>query len=102
MGAKLVAYEYVPFGFEVVIDNKDLEMGKIWNLWHNIKLSDDPESWDSEIHLVNKMQGRLGKLTADQRLIRAQMAEFCRLHPLFPRSIEILCKEIVASPSPRR
>jgi len=62
MGAKLIAYEYVPSGFEVVIDNDDLEMGKIWNLWHNIKHSDDPESWDSEIFLVNKMQGRLGKL----------------------------------------
>jgi len=94
MSAKLVAYEYVPLGFETVIDNKDVEMGKIWNLWHNVKLTDDPENWDSEIKLINKMQGRLGKLTVDQRLIRAQMAEFCRVCPLFPRSIDILCEEI--------
>lgn len=94
MGAKLIAYDYVPLGFEMVIGNADVEMGKIWNLWHNVKLTDDPESWDSEIQLINKMQGRLGKLTVDQRLIRAHMAEFCRLCPLFPRSIDILCKEI--------
>jgi len=94
MRAKLVAYEYVPLGFEIVIDNKDAEMGKIWNLWHNVKLTDDPESWDGEISQINEMQGRLGKLTTDQRLIRAQMAEFCRACPLFPRSIDILCEEI--------
>jgi len=94
MRAKLVAYEYVPSGFEIVIDNTDVEMGKIWNLWHNVKLTDNPESWDSEIKSINKMQGRLGELSMDQRLMRAQMAEFCRLHPLFPQSIDILCKEI--------
>jgi hypothetical protein len=94
MCAKLVAYKYVPLGFEMVIENTDVEMGKIWNLWHNVKLTDDPESWDCEINLINKMQGRLGKLTVDQRLIRAQMAEFCRQCPLFPRSIDILCEEI--------
>ena len=94
MSVKLVAYEYVPLGFEIVINNTDVEMGKIWNLWHNVKLTDDPESWDSEINLINKLQGRLGKLTVDQRLIRAQMAEFCRVCPLFPRSIDILCEEI--------
>jgi hypothetical protein len=97
MSAKLMTYEHVPVGFEIVIDNSDVEMGKIWNLWHNTKLTDDPESWDSEINLVNKMQGKLGELTLDQRLIRAQMAEFCRVHPLFPQSIDILCKEIGAS-----
>jgi len=94
MNVKLVAYEYVPLGFEIVIDNKDVEMGKIWNLWHNVKLTDNPENWDGEINLINKMQGRLGKLTMDQRLIRAQMAEFCRHCPLFPRSVDILCEEI--------
>jgi len=94
MCAKLVPYEYVPLGFEIVIKNPDVEMGKIWNLWHNVKMTDDPESWDSEINLINKMQARLGKLTVDQRLIRAQMAEFCRVCPLFPRSIDILCEEI--------
>jgi hypothetical protein len=91
---KLVAYEHVPLGFEIVIDNKDVEMGKIWNLWHNVKLTDNPENWDDEIKLINKMQGRLGILTMDQRLIRAQMAEFCRYCPLFPRSVDILCEEI--------
>jgi len=94
MNAKLMAYEHVPLGFEIVIKNTDVEMGKIWNLWHNVKLTDDPESWDNEINLLNKMQSRLGKLTVDQRLIRAQMAEFCRVCPLFPRSIDILCNEI--------
>jgi len=94
MNAKLIAYEHVPLGFEIVINNTDVEMGKIWNLWHNVKLTDDPENWDSEISLINEMQGRLGKLTVDQRLIRAQMAEFCRLCPFFPRSIDILCAEI--------
>jgi hypothetical protein len=47
INAKLVVYEYVPLGFEIVIDNKDVEMGKIWNLWHNVKLTDNPENWDS-------------------------------------------------------
>jgi len=94
MDAKFMAFEYVPLGFEIVIDNKDVEMGKIWNLWHNVKLTDNPENWDGEINLINKMQGRLGKLTVDHRLIRAQMAEFCRVCPLFPRSIDILCDEI--------
>ena len=94
MNVKLMAYDYVSLGFEVVIANADVEMGKIWNLWHNVKLTDDPQSWDSEINLINRMQGRLGKLTVDQRLMRAQMAEFCRVCPLFPRSIDILCEEI--------
>jgi len=94
MSAKLMAHEYVLLGFEIVIDNKDVEMGRIWNLWHNAKLTDDPGSWDDEIILINRMQGKLGKLTVDQRLTRAQMAEFCRVCPLFPKSIDILCKEI--------
>jgi len=94
MNAKLMAYEYVPCGFEIVIDNTDIEMGKIWNLWHNVKLTDDPESWDSEVNSINKMQRRLGKLTVDQRLIRAQIAEFCRVCPVFPRSVDIFCEEI--------
>jgi len=94
MGAKLLAYEYVPLGFEMLIANTDVEMGKIWNLWHNVKLTDDPEAWDIEIKSINKMQGKLGELSMDQRLIRAQMAEFCRLHPLFPQSIDILSREI--------
>ena len=91
MSAKFVAYEYVPLGFEMVIEKKEV---KTWDLWWNVKLTDDPEAWDSEIKLINEMQGRLGELTVDQRLIRAQMAGFCRRHPLFPQSIDILCKEI--------
>jgi hypothetical protein len=94
MKPKLLAYEYVPAGFEMVIENEDVEMGKIWNLWHNIKLTDDPASWDNEIKSINKMQSKLGELSVDQRLIRAQMAEFCRVCPIFPESVEILCKEI--------
>jgi hypothetical protein len=94
MSAKLVAYEHVPIGFEIVIGNTDVEMGKIWNLWHNVKLTDDPESWDSEIIQINKMQCKLGKLTVDQRLIRVQVAEFCRVCPVYPKSIDILCNEI--------
>jgi len=77
-----------------VIENSDVEMGKIWNLWHNVKLTDDPESWDNEIKSVNTMQSNLGEVSVDQRLIRAQMAEFCRVCPFFPESIEVLCKEI--------
>ena len=77
-----------------MIENSDVEMGKIWNLWHNVKLTDDPESWDKEIKMINTMQSNLGELSMDQRLIRAQMAEFCRVCPLFPESIEVLCKEI--------
>lgn len=67
---------------------------KAWNLWWNAKLSDDPQVWDGEIKSINQMQCRLGELTADQRLIRAQIAEFCRFHPLFPVSVDILCGEI--------
>ena len=92
--AKLMSYEHVPAGFEIAIGNKDVEMGKIWNLWFNITFSDDPEKWDDQIMLINKMQRKLGELSLDQRLIRAQMAELCRRHPTFPSSIDILCKEI--------
>ena len=88
---KLVTYEYVPHGFEMVIDNT---AGKIWNLWYNVQLTDDPEKWDNEIKAINKMQRTLGRLKLDHRLIRAQMAEFCRVHPLFPESVSLLCKEI--------
>ncbi len=94
--AKLIAGDSVPSGFEIIINNQDSEAGKIWNLWWNVKLSDDPDSWDEEIKAINKMQEDLIELTRYQRLIRAQMAEFCRYHPSFPKSIEILCEEIGA------
>jgi len=91
MTGKLLSYEYVPLGFEMVIENKQ---AKAWNLWWNTNLTDDPERWDSEIRAVNEMQRKLEEATSDQRLIRAQIAEFCRENPLFPQSVEILCKEI--------
>ena len=109
MSTRLFPYEHVPMGFEIVIDlgsqaEQGVEgeivpgsKGGTWNLWFNITLSDDPESWDDEVKAINKMQECSGELTDDQRLIRAQMAEFCRLHPLFPRSIDILCEEIGTS-----
>lgn len=91
MSGKLLAYEYVRPGFEMVIDKNRV---KAWNLWWNTKLTDDPEAWDGETRSINAIQGRLGELTEDQRLIRAQMAELCRYNPLFPRSVNMLCKEI--------
>lgn len=91
MSATLLPYEYVHPGFEIIIEKNQL---RVWNLWWNTKLTDDPEAWDDEIRLINQIQGKLGELTEDQRLIRAQMAEFCRYNPLFPQSVDILCKEI--------
>jgi hypothetical protein len=92
MGAKLVAYEHVPSGFEITVDNTDVEIGKIWNLWHNIRLTDDPESWDNEIKLINRMQSRMGNLTIDQRLIRAQVAEF-HLVAVMPQPHFLICQK---------
>lgn len=91
MCAKLVAYEYVPSGFEMVIEKKEV---KAWNLWWNVKLTDDPAIWDDEIKAINKLQDGLVELSENQRLIRAQMAQFCRLNPYFPQSIDVLCEEI--------
>ncbi len=108
MSTKLFPYLYVPAGFEIVIDlGSGAEYGHqgeivpgskggIWNLWWNITLSDNPQTWDDEVKAINKMQTRLSSLTDDHRLFRAQMAEFCRFHPLFPQSIDILCGEIGA------
>jgi len=94
MSARFMSRQYVPSGFEILIEIPKLEMGKAWNLWWNVTLSDDPETWDDEVKSINKMQDSLSGLSEDQRLIRAQMAEFCRYHPLFPQSIDILCEEI--------
>ena len=91
MSAKLMAYEYVPPGFEMVIEKNEV---KAWNLWWNVQLTDDPESWDEEVRAINKMQRKLDEVTQDLRLIRSQMAEFCRVSPLFPESVDILCEEI--------
>jgi len=106
MSTKFFPYQYVPAGFEIVIDlGSNAEYGHkgeivpgskggIWSLWWNITLSDNPQTWDDEVKAINRMQTRLSNLTDDHRLIRAQMAEFCRFHPLFPQSIDILCQEI--------
>lgn len=67
---------------------------RIFNHWFNIYMTDDPEKWDNEVKLMNEMQAELGELTTEQRLIRGHMAEICRRHPLFPKSIDILCGEI--------
>ncbi|MFX1474903.1 MAG: hypothetical protein ACFFCO_05405 [Promethearchaeota archaeon] len=100
----LMAYEYVFPGFEIVLGESDDLMvksefvpglkGGIWNLWFNVTLNDDPNSWDDEIRALNQMQSQLGPLTEDVRLIRAQMAEFCRRHPTFPTSIDTLVSQI--------
>lgn len=90
----LLAYPHVPHGFEMLIHNPDVEMGKAWNLWFNVTLSDDPARWDGEIRRLNALQADLGELTTDQRLIRAQMAEFCRYHPLPSASLDLLCGQI--------
>jgi len=106
MSTKLFPFQYVHPGFEIVIDlgsraEQGLKgeivpgsKGGIWNLWFNTTLSDNPEAWDDEVKAINKMQESIGELTDDHRLIRAQMAEFCRDHPPFPLSIDVLCDEI--------
>jgi hypothetical protein len=106
MSTELFPYEYVPAGFEIVIDFDSgseswiqgqicpSSKGGIWNLWWNTTLSDNPETWDDEVKAINRMQTSPNKLKDDYRLIRAQMAESCRFHPLFPQSIDILCQEI--------
>jgi hypothetical protein len=95
MSVKLVAYKYVPIGFEMILEEEGYSSeAKIFNHWFNIKITDDPAMWDSEIIWLNDMQSTLGELTSEQRLLRAHIAEFCRRHPLFPESIEVLCEEI--------
>jgi len=91
MNAKFMPYEYVPTGFEMVIQDKEV---KAWSLWWNLRLTDDPEAWDDDVMRLNKLQRSLGELAASQRLIRAHMAQFCRHHPTFPKNVDILCKEI--------
>jgi hypothetical protein len=38
MSAKLLAYRYVPPGFEIVVDNPDVEMGKVWRSIRGCKM----------------------------------------------------------------
>ena len=53
MSVKLVAYEYVSSGFEMVIVKNEV---KVWNLWWSIQLTDDPEAGDEEVREVNRRQ----------------------------------------------
>ncbi len=106
MGTELLPYRYVPPGFEILIgfdsqfgpsvkgEIAPSSKGGIWNLWFNTTLSDNPETWDDEVNAINSMQTGLGNLTDDHRLIRAHMAGYCRFHPFYPQSIDILCEEI--------
>lgn len=85
-----MSYEYVPPGFEMVIHD-DV---RAWNLWWNLKLSNDPQDWDNEVRLLNRLQKELRDLAPAQRLVRAHIASFCRYDPSFPESIDVLCQEI--------
>ncbi|TRO49330.1 hypothetical protein E2P65_01300 [Candidatus Bathyarchaeota archaeon] len=91
----LMAYLYVPPGFEMVLSEEDGAImlspgsgGGCWGLWFNVSLSDDPASWDDEILRLNRLQVTLPPLSDDQRLVRSHMAELCKYHPLFPGSVE--------------
>lgn len=97
MDVRLMPFEHVPAGFEMVLAKGEVcpgSAGGTWGLWFNTTLTDDPAAWDDEIWRINRLQADLDSLTDDQRLIRAQMAGFCRLGSHFPESIEVLCHEI--------
>lgn len=91
MTATFLPSKYVPVGFEMLIENREV---KSWGLWWNIYLSDNPAQWDDEVHKLNAVQKQADELSEGQRLIRAHMAEFCRRQPLFPESVAILCREV--------
>jgi len=100
---RLVAYPYVPPGFEMVLSEEDGATllspgsgGGCWGLWFNVSLSDDPASWDDEVQRLNQLQVTLPALSDDQRLVRAQMAELCRYHSLFPGSVEKIIRNVGA------
>ncbi len=96
---RLLSYQHVQSGFEIVINEKSLQPGSgggIWNLWWNVQLTDDPNSWDREIRALNTMQKEIGPLTNDQRYVRIHIAEWCRNSDTFPTSLDILCAEIGA------
>ena len=99
----LMAYPYVPPGFEMVLSEEDGATtlspgsgGGCWGLWLNASLSDDPASWDDEVGRLNQLQVTLPALSDDQRLVRAHMAELCRYHPLFPGSVERIIRNVGA------
>ena len=96
-------YTHVSPGFEMVLSQKDgvslLSHGSgggCWGLWFNVSLSDDPSSWDEDVKRLNRLQLTLPALGDELRLVRAHMAEFCRYHPLFPRSVEGIIRNIGA------
>ena len=98
-----MAYPYVPPGFEMVLSEEDGATllspgsgGGCWGLWFNVSLSDDPASWDDEVQRLNQLQVTLPALSDDQRLVRAQMAELCRYHSLFPGSVEKIIRNVGA------
>ena len=94
---RLISYQHVQPGFEVVLDGYTITPGfgrGIWNLWWNVQLSDDPMLWDKEIHALNTMQQESGTLSRNKRYVRIHMAEWCRNNDAFPTSLDILCAEI--------
>jgi hypothetical protein len=97
MAVTPLSRQCVASGFEAVTADAEVcpgSAGRTWNLWWNVKLTDDPQSWDDEITLINTMRDGLDALTTEQCLIRAHMAEFCRLSSLSSRNMQILCEEI--------
>ncbi len=99
-----MAYPYVPPGFEMVLSEEDgANMvspgsgGGCWGLWFNVSLSDDPVGWDDEVQRLNRLQVTLQALSDDQRLVRANMAELCRYHPIFPDSVEGIIRNVGAA-----
>ncbi|MBN2334810.1 hypothetical protein JXL21_04570 [Candidatus Bathyarchaeota archaeon] len=100
---RLMEYPFVPPGFEMVLGEEQGEAGVApgsgggcWGMWFNVSLSDDPTAWDDEVERLNQLQKTLPSLSEDQRLVRAQMAEFCRYHPLFPGSVETIIRNVGA------
>ena len=74
---RLISYQHVQAGFEIVINENSLYPGSgggIWNLWWNVQLSDDAAVWDREIRALNTMQKDIGPLTSDHRHVRIHIA----------------------------
>ena len=91
-----MAYQYVPLGFEMILSEENgvslLSPGSgggSWGLWFNVSLNDDPAIWDDEVKRLNQLQVTIPLIGDEQRLVRAQIAEFCRYHPLFPSSVDL-------------
>jgi hypothetical protein len=93
MPGTLLPYDLVPPGLEMAVYDKE---ARAWGLWWNVTLNDDPAAWDDQMQRLNALQRELGAVSDGHRRVRAHMAEFCRRHPLFPTSIDLLCAEIAA------